>query len=243
MLFTADMYHSFLASRSDDLSAGTMRHYRNTLSLLIGTELDVTELRQWVAGILMRYRLLSVLCGWLELEGHTPTNLIRRVPTPHESGREQPVVRENMLPRLIDWAKQSQHPVRNELIIRLLSTTGMRSAELVSLRVADVCLATQRIRLRVKGGRMEQAIITPGVAGILPRYMNGGVMLFDISLRDVGRMFEDASEYLGVKVTPHAFRRGYACDLAAKGLSTRRYVWVVGGVRLQWWTSTQSQCN
>ena len=73
----------------------------------------------------------------------------------------------------------------------------------------------------VKGNREAKAVFTPKTATLLKTYLaNNGHTLFGIKPRGIQDMLSKLSVKVGFPCNAHSFRRGFACNLHRKGLST-----------------------
>lgn len=124
--------------------------------------------------------------------------------------------------------------LRNKLIVELFYSTGMRRAELLALKVADVSLTEKHIK--VLGKRNKQRIIPllPGVVESVKAYLRErsaletitdtqvlllskkGVKLYETFVyRIINSYFSKASEK--VKRSPHILRHSFATHLLNQG--------------------------
>lgn len=93
------------------------------------------------------------------LAGHRPIKSARKV--------EVPFSEDEMLRLLADWPEADTYEdLRDQLIVELLYTTGMRRAELIGLTLSDLDLG--RGTLKVLGKRNKERIL-PLLKGMAPR--------------------------------------------------------------------------
>ena len=124
--------------------------------------------------------------------------------------------------------------VRERAVISILAYSGMRNDELGRLRVQDVLVDTQQIRIRSgKGGRGRTVRVSgrciADVQAYLAEFMRRDDALLFTSLRQ-GRSMEGASvrrlvrrvvarTMIQKRVHPHLFRHSLACNMLTRGAS------------------------
>ncbi|MFC1914097.1 tyrosine-type recombinase/integrase [Chloroflexota bacterium] len=84
--------------------------------------------------------------------------------------------------------------------------------------------STNTLSVLVKGNREAKAAFTPNTATLLQEYTarngHGSGSLFDMKPRGVQDMLSRLSRQVGFPCNAHSFRRGFACNLHKRGLST-----------------------
>jgi integrase/recombinase XerC len=161
-------------------SKHTIVSYRNDLeqfSLFLGTlghsalAADVTspEVRAWIVSLMdngisastvhRKISCLRIFFRWLSKEGLLNQNPLGKVVLPKRKKNLPVFVSEDSLDTLLDNYEFGNDfsGIRNRTIIEMLYLTGMRRAELIGLRIADVDL--QSNLLKVTGKRNKQRII------------------------------------------------------------------------------------
>ncbi len=118
-----------------------------------------------------------------------------------------------------DHKKESE---RNNIIVNLFLATGMRSAELLSLRVGQV---DTRFSIIGKGNKQRAVFCNKELVERTRRYEEGmkkGEKLFPITYGWLFRIFEERCEWVGIsKITPHTLRHVFATRMLSKGVGIR----------------------
>lgn len=101
-------------------------------------------------------RALSTLRGFFDylvregLTGHNPAQLVRAPKTPHKLPHALDV---DQVMQLLDRVPQTDLEVRDQAMLELFYSSGLRLAELVSLRLGDLDLADATVRVVGKGSK------------------------------------------------------------------------------------------
>ncbi len=131
---------------------------------------------------------------------------------------------EEELGRLLEAARKPQ----DRLILLLLASTGLRSRELLELRVEDVDFANRVIRVRSAKYGKERLVTAPQelfeelAAWIKINKLKPGDRLFRISYTGLYKKLKRLSVRAGVdpdKVRPHVLRHTFATLAIRRGLS------------------------
>jgi site-specific recombinase XerD len=172
----------------------------------------------------IHYRALQQFYKWLVAEGERRDNPIDRIPSPRVEEKIQAHYTNDEIAQVLkklpgtsrDW-----RILRNRAIVLTLYDTGLRAAELCSLRREAADLRELTLRVRGKGSRERQVGIGPVTAQTIDRYLrhrrdlspwlflarDGGPLTTNGLRMFLERLFADASlDFKGV----HAFRRGFA---------------------------------
>lgn len=183
---------------------------------------------------------LKALYRFLEGEGRLKDNPCDRIDTP-KPGRYLPeVLSVEEVERILDsfdLSKSEGH--RNKAIIEVLYSCGLRVSELVGLRISDLFLAEQFIRVTGKGSKQrlvpigEPAIrnislymgirnagpIAKGAEDILFLNRRGGKLTREMIFLIVRRQAKIAG--IQKNVSPHTFRHSFASHLVENGADLR----------------------
>lgn len=243
--------------RAQGRSPATIKSYRTAVHLFEtwlgreGTAEDLTRsnIRLWVAhemartspsSAALRYRCLRAFGTWLveeEVLSTPPTHRLREPRVPETAPRLIPA---SDLDLLLSAVRGKDYmSVRDNAIIRFLSDTGVRAAELVALRAEDLDLVQGSAVVRVgKGGKSRQVWYGGRTARALDRYLRQrtkrpnhhspalwltsrghGQPLTTNGIREILRK---RSRLAGIPaVHPHDFRHTLAHDWMAAGYSDR----------------------
>jgi len=118
------------------------------------------------------------------------------------------------------------------VMLKLLLFTGIRNAELVNIKVADVDLEQMKIRITLgKGGQDRYVLFPPQFRGELTQYIsiqqeNGAVYLFEsnratkFTTRWIREITKKYAKKAGItkRIHPHLFRHQILTYLTSKGI-------------------------
>ena len=223
---TNSMLSDFLNSRRQGLSKNTLVFYQRCLSKAIGIDLTASGINNFLAsltcgnGKFAYYRAIMVFCIWLYRNGHIENNPIQLVDSPHVARKLLPSITEPQVDILIE----ATDTLRDTCIVSLFFDSGLRLSEICVLKCDDIDWDTNILKVVVKGNREAKAAFTPRTAKLLKEYLttNGHNQgsLFGMKPRGIQDMLTRLSEKVGFPCNAHSFRRGFACHLHKKGLST-----------------------
>jgi len=187
-------------------------------------------------------KLLRQFFKWCVQRGHLdrdPTTYWRIKQTPPPDPEAERVRLEDIL-ALLDACHLSTPPrdLRDEALVRLLFSTGMRAGEVIGLRLRDVRWRHGRCELRIrraKGGKHRSAYLAPGDAEVLRRWLDARPETDDdhvflcASNRKAPRDWHAFTYWglrqairriagrAGVHVSAHGFRHGFAISFLESG--------------------------
>lgn len=139
------------------------------------------------------------------------------------------------------FAKKPEVVARDEAILEMLFSTGLRVSELCNLDRSQVNTNKGEVAVRGKGGKDRVVFISPSAAGALGAYLKtrnddweplfihyGGLKDNDgdymrLTPRSVQRLVASYAALAGItkKVTPHILRHSFATDLLSNGADIR----------------------
>ncbi len=148
----------------------------------------------------------------------------------------------------IDRLEETAQTERDKLIVRVLADTGIRAAELLGLRAADLMSVDRGFYIRVKGkGSRERLVPAPKLADRLRRFSRGreGRLFVGLHRRPHGdyepltisglqkmlRALGKASE-IGKRVHPHIFRHSFATWALSRGMNPIQLADIMGHTSL-----------
>jgi integrase/recombinase XerD len=144
-------------------------------------------------------------------------NPIDRVDTPIVAKKLLPSITPEQFSLLIEATDN----LRDKCIVSLLFDSGLRLSEIANIAPSNIDWDSNTLRVVVKGNREAKAVFTPKTATLLKTYLaNNGHTLFGIKPRGIQDMLSKLSVKVGFPCNAHSFRRGFACNLHRKGLST-----------------------
>jgi len=126
--------------------------------------------------------------------------------------------------RMIEATGNKKH----QLIISLLYSTGMRRAEILVLKLADIDLESGTIRIHGKGNKYRTAYISKNLHKLLMVYLKAykpAVYLLEgqggqqYSATSIEKVIKRSALKAGItkRVTPHMLRHSFATHLISKG--------------------------
>jgi len=194
-----------------------------------------------------RFRGCQAFFTWLESEGEVRVSPMARMKPPRLPEAPVPVLREPELRKLLEVCAKDRTFAgrRDEAILSLLIDTGIRRAELLGIRLADVDLDQGLVKVTGKGDRTR--LVAPGAATVqaIDRYLRARARYVDLRHRERRASADTGQEavWLGrkgplgptglatllrsrarqaglpVRLYPHLLRHTYAHHAAASGMS------------------------
>jgi integrase len=221
---TSELLSSFLASRREGISKHTIAFYHTCLRRFVGYPLAPDGINEFLHSLdcgnakHSYYRAIRALCNWLYRQGYLKDNPIRLVDSPSVARKMLPSVTEQQLDILLK-AAESQ---RDKCIVGLLFDSGLRLSELCAIKPGDIDWSNNTIKVVIKGNREAKAAFTSRIATLLQEHLitNGHDTLFGMKPRGIQDMLTRLSQKVGFPCNAHSFRRGFACHLHKRGLST-----------------------
>lgn len=154
----------------------TVRSYTNDLeqfSVYLTAQLEMTDeiglkhfhVRSWIVHLMQdnytaktvnrKISTLKSYFKYLKKSGHIKSNPTAKVIAPKIAKRLPVVVREERIEDLLDREidQNDFESVRNQLVIDLLYTTGIRRSELINLRESDINYSLRHIKVLGKGNK------------------------------------------------------------------------------------------
>ena len=141
--------------------------------------------------------------------------------------------------------------LRDQVALELLYGAGLRAAELVSLRVADLALGDRQAIVRGKGDKERRVLFGEPAADAIALYLTEGripltagktphdILLVNwrggpLSVRSVGLIVESRAMAVGLadKAHPHALRHSFATHLLNGGADLRTVQQLLGHASL-----------
>jgi site-specific recombinase XerD len=240
--------------RASGASLATLRAYRTDLRQFDrwlsagGTpveRVDTPLLRRYAAYLgTLRYapattaRKLSAMRGafaWLFARGRVGRDPAAVVPGPRQPRTLPATISGHELERLLDREPPAEpRSLRDHALLELLYGCGLRASEVCSLRVRDVDLAGDRVRVTGKGGKQRVVPLGGAARDAIERYLQRGrgqlaggsaVDRLFLSVRgrplhpsDVRRLLASALRREGLPSrSPHALRHSFATHLLEGG--------------------------
>ena len=223
---TLELLSSFLGSRREGISKHTIAFYHTCLKGLINYPLTPDGVNELLHSLdcgnakHSYYRAIRALCNWLFRQGYLKDNPIRLVDSPGVARKLLPSITEQQLGIL----HEAIETLRDRCIVSLLFDSGLRLSEICAIKPGDIDWSTNTLRVVVKGNREAKVAFTPKTATLLMEYLatNGDNQgsFFGMKPRGIQDTLASLSQKVGFPCNAHSFRRGFACHLHKRGLST-----------------------
>jgi len=229
-----ELLSKFLKSRRQGLSPRTIEFYEGYLNKaipVIGANVTGQDITRFLdslqcsnGGKHAYFRALRTFYGWLYsrksgYELNPQNNPILIVEPPKVEKKILPSLTSEQVETLISVADS----LRDKCIITLLADSGMRLSELANIKAQDIDWGSYTITIWGKGNKQRKAPFTDRTAKLLNELIsqNGtGGNIWGMNGRQIEWMLRTLEKQTGIKCNPHSFRRGFACNLHRKGLST-----------------------
>ena len=246
------------AKKVEGCSEKSLKYYKYVLEAFFKSaekpvqKITTDDIRQYLEGYLEKSkagkvsldnirRILSSFFSWLEEEDYIRKNPVKRI---HKikaiKAIKQPYTDEN-----IECLKDSCSYLRNQVIIELLASTGMRVGELVTLKRSSIDFDNKECVVLGKGGKQRKVYFDSKTKLHLKNYLASRtdineslfVSLFapfntlqisgvEIMLRKLGRKANIEN------VHPHRFRRTLATKAIGKGMPVEQVQILLGHTKI-----------
>ncbi|TET42377.1 MAG: hypothetical protein E3J66_03675 [Dehalococcoidia bacterium] len=222
----ANLLTRFVNSRRESISPRTIDFYRDCLTPFAeGYEISSDGINSFLANLgcgnakLNYYRAIKAFCNWLHRQGYIPENPIRFVDAPKPSKQILP----SLTMEQVQYLMEQCDNLRDKAIISLLADSGMRLNELANIHASDIDWDSYVITIIGKGNKQRKAPFTERTAKLLRQCLpNNGIgdNIWHMEPHGIQSMLRKLELETGIKCNAHGFRRGFACNLHRKGLST-----------------------
>jgi site-specific recombinase XerD len=222
----ANLLTRFVNSRREGISPRTIDFYRDCLTPFAeGYEINSDGINSFLANLncgnakLNYYRAIKAFCNWLHKQGYIGENPIRFVDAPKPTKQILPSLTMEQVQYLMEQANN----LRDKAIISLLADSGMRLNELANIHASDIDLDSYTITIIGKGNKQRKAPFTERTATLLRQWLStDGTAdnIWHMEPHGIQTMLRRLELETGIKCNAHSFRRGFACNLHRKGLST-----------------------
>lgn len=145
----------------------------------------------------------------------------------------------NEIQEMLDISKNSDFGERNNLIIELMYSSGVRVSELVNIKISDIDFKNKKIRIMGKGsyerfvffGDYALTSLNTYVSGLRCKLLDGKVSEFlflnknggKITTRGIAKIIDNLIHETSIKtkVSPHTLRHTFATHLLDSGCDLR----------------------
>ena len=169
-------------------------------------------------GKFVYYRVIKTFCNWACKYGYISENPIEQV--------EKPKTKKILLPSITEAQIQIMlkecESLREKTLLGLLYDSGLRLSELTNIRGEDINFEHYTVTVLGKGGKERKAPFTEATARLLKTQIakNGHNNIWGLKYSGIATILRRLEDKTGIRCNPHSFRRGFACRLHRKGLST-----------------------
>ena len=192
--------------RDCDLTPEGITHFLSNLSCTAG-------------GKHAYFRAIRAFVNWLARNDYLEDNPISKVDPPKPS---RPIL-SSLTADQVDYLIGQASNLRDKCIISLLADSGMRLGEIANVQANDIDWESYTITVWGKGSKQRKAPFAERTADLLRQWIpnNGsGNNIWHLKERGIQTMLQGLESQTGIKCNAHSFRRGFACNLHRKGLST-----------------------
>lgn len=243
-----------VAKRIEGCSEKTLKYYQNTIDMMVNSlnktpqQITTDDLRDYLTQYQSEHqsgkvtidnirRILSSFFSWLEDEDYIIKSPVRRI----HKVKTAKVVKDTYTDEELELMRDNCGSIRDLAMIDLLSSSGMRVGELVTLNRDDINFSERECVVLGKGNKERQVYFDARTKIHLQNYLDGRTdnnpALF-VSLRapykrmQIGGI-ESRLRKLGCqlnisKVHPHKFRRTLATTAIDKGMPIEQVQQLLG---------------
>lgn len=173
---------------------------------------------------------LRAFCHWLHREGFVPTDVVARVKVPKAPSLARPTLAPEEVRRLLAAADGTRTALRDAALLLLALDTGLRCAELASLRADAVDWSARIGKVMGKGGRERFVAFGPQAAKAMQRYAlkarHGEAPAFfqseegaALTTSGIYQLCKRLGKRAGVPLNPHKLRHSYVTISLRNGAS------------------------
>lgn len=183
---------------------------------------------------------LRALYKYLDAEGRIEENPCDRVAAPKMNPYLPTVLSVEEVERILDSVDLSQpEGHRNRCILEVLYSCGLRVSELANLKISDIFLDEQFVRVSGKGGKQRLVPLGEPAANAIKLYMgqrkllpvkreaedililnHSGGALSRVSIFNIVKA-QAAAAGIRKEISPHTFRHSFATHLVENGADLR----------------------
>lgn len=176
---------------------------------------------------------------YMKERGYVSVNVVSSIRYPKREKSLPKFVHYNELENMLLVSKNGEFGERNNSIIELMYSSGVRVSELVNIKLSDIDFSNKRIRIMGKGSYERFAFFGDYASEALEKYINGkrreqtrkkeNEFLFlnknndKISTRGIAKVIDNIIRETSIKtkVSPHTLRHTFATHLLDNGCDLR----------------------
>ncbi len=181
------------------------------------------------------FGILRTFFRWLVAEEIIQESPMERIAQPIARADQIQPFSERQVASMIQVAKSTHHPKRDELIIRFLFDTGVRASELIAIKMSHLDISARRCVVNGKGNKHRSVYFGRNTAKALWQYLRETARESDEPLvaSDRGTLAGEALTRSGLlqlikrigkraqieaaRVSPHTFRHTFAIQFLRAG--------------------------
>jgi len=213
----------------EDIEEMQHTYVRSWIVFLMGNKITPKSINRKISSLRSFYQ-------YLRKKGKIDKNPMAKITAPKIAKRLPQYVMENEMESLFDLidVEQTFSSIRDRLILELLYATGMRRAELIQLKNADIYLANRFIKVLGKGNKERLIPVGKDLLENIMRYKEEREKTFDhldhsyLLVTDKGKslypkfVYNTVKRYLSLvttmeKKSPHILRHSFATHLSNNG--------------------------
>lgn len=178
---------------------------------------------------------LKSLYKYLNKKGISNINPTQYILYPRKEKKLPNYIEYNELENLLKISLEGKNNIRNNLIIELLYATGLRVSELVNIKLSDIDIDSNTIRVIGKGSKERIVYFGEYAKDALSKYINIGMKnnlakwLFSnkngnhLTTRAIELVIEKIIKKISLKtnVSPHTLRHTFATHMVNSGCDIR----------------------
>ena len=235
-----------------------------TFETVLLADVRSTMIRSWIVSMMSENissssvnRKISTLRSfykWLHKKGHTDKNPMVKIAGPKKSKKLPVIVQDVNISRLLEKDLCSEDESgsysinRNNFIVELLYSTGIRRAELIGLNVSDINLSRKEIRVIGKGNKVRSIPLTESLVESIEQYLkirmqakiadSDALILTNKGKRIYPRLVHQivSRKLSGVttlsKKSPHVLRHSFATHMLDRGAELNAIKEILGHANL-----------
>lgn len=207
-------------------------HVRSWIVLMMGENVTSESVNRKISALRSFYK-------WALKRGHITKNPMLKIVAPKKSKRLPVIVQDANIGKLLEHtigpevAEDPYTLLRDDFIIELLYSTGIRRGELVGLSLSDINMSRKEIRVVGKGNKVRSIPVTDSLMESVNRYLDArsriqitdheALLLTDKGKRIYPRLVHSivSRKLSGVtslsKKSPHVLRHSFATHMLDRG--------------------------
>jgi len=176
------------------------------------------------------YICLKIFFDWMVSEGLVETSPLERIERPQAREEVKQPLSADQTQSLLQAARNSSKPHRNEAILLMLFDSGVRASELISIRVRDIDLQNCSFEVTGKGNKKRMCYLGRNTARSITVYLRKAKLAPDsalfpctsdnaepLSRSGLLHLIKRLAKKAGVSANVHQLRRTFATSMLENG--------------------------